>query len=112
MATLPRAQHRIGIQWPGCKLSINHVAVEKVQFPQNSKNLGIAGTKFFNSHGHNQQLGAGPELLLLQDRIVTVADEPGAHGFGLFDVGKWPDLNVEELIRARGIGRSGILFFL
>ena len=59
-----------------------------------------------------RQLSSGRECLLLQDRIVTIADEPGAHGFRILDVGKGPDLNMEELIRARSIGRSGILFFL
>src|SRR5260370_13235042 len=80
--------------------------------------LGIAGEltavniRNQESEIEDDQRHTRLRCLLLQDRIVTIADEPGAHGFRILDVGKGPDLNVEELIRARSICRSGILFFL
>ena len=40
----------------------------------------------------------GADALLLQDRIVSIADQLGAHAFGIFDVSEWADLHVKQFV--------------
>jgi|HubBroStandDraft_2_1064218.scaffolds.fasta_scaffold378847_2 hypothetical protein len=41
-----------------------------------------------------------PYILLFQDWIVAVADQAGALGLGVFDVGEGAELNAEKLVGA------------
>src|ERR1700730_18413477 len=52
------------------------------------------------------------ESSLLQDWVVAVADQLGAHGLGLFDVRVWSNLHVDELVVGCSSWECGILFFL
>ena len=47
--------------------------------------------------------------LFLQDRIVSVIHQPGAHAFSVFGVSEWPDLYVKEFVGRRIQNESRIL---
>lgn len=53
------------------------------------------------------------ETLLFHNWAVAIADQFGAHGFGVFDIGEWSDLYVKQLVsRCGGRDERGIFFLL
>src|ERR1039458_10569294 len=49
---------------------------------------------------------------LLEDRVISVVDEPGAHGLGVFDVGEGADLHAKQLVGGRIASHEGGVLFL
>jgi hypothetical protein len=51
-------------------------------------------------------------LSVLHDRVIAVAGEPIAHGFGVFLVSERPNLNMEKRISGRVANEGRVLLLL
>src|SRR5208282_1625958 len=56
--------------------------------------------------------GVSHSFLLFHDRIVPIADQAGAHGFGVFPLGVGSDLNVIKLVGRRIVRNEGWILLL